>query len=503
MVDAQASRPRADPSATDPSATPAAATGIDPDTGSRSRNSQLLLFVALFGLFSTNFNVSVLAIVIPRLVHDFNAPPSTVSWLVVGPTLAYAVLGPTAGKLGDLYGRRRVYLIGLTGCCLFAGCTAAAPTAITAIAFRTASAVFGQSTAPTGMAIISEAFPPEKRVKALGYWGLTQAGGPVLGLVLGGAVIDQFGWRWIFIAQVPLTIAAFVLAFRILPQSKRLTDVRFDVTGTVLLATAAFSLMFAVNRGPLWGWTHPVVRGLFVVGPLCVVGFVLWERRIEHPLLPLHYFRNRDFTIPMITQAFCQVSYQGGFVLIPLMLSQLYGYKATRISLLTLGRPIMWGLAGPLSAWLVLRVSNRRVVLGGVLFNIAGCLLLTRIGKGTSQAEIVLLLAFAGVGVGVIVAPLMAMLTMAVGQRDLGVAAATSQMMTQIGSAGGVQLMQTIQVSRMPHDGVAGSYHWAFVAGAAVSSVAVLAAAGIRRTAPLRRSSANAESGGTPPRSVE
>jgi len=448
--------------------------------GDHSPSSRLLLLVALFGLFSTNFNISVLAIVVPRLVSDFHSPPSTVSWLVVGPTLAYAVLGPTSGKLGDLYGRRKVYLIGLTGCCVFAACTAAAPTALTAILFRTASAVFGQSTAPTGMAIIGEVFPVEQRVKALGYWGLVMAGGPVLGLVAGGAVIDQFGWRWIFIAQVPLTIAAFILAYRVLPQTRRLPDVHFDVTGTALLATAAFSLLFAVNRGPLWGWTSAAVLTLLAIAPLAAIGFVLCERSTAHPLLPLHYFANRAFTIPMITQSLCQVAYQGGFVLIPLMLSQLYGYKATHISLLTLGRPLLWGLAGPLSAWLVLRTGSRRLVMSGVALNAIACLLLTRIGIGTSQIEIVLLLAFAGVGVGVIVAPLMAMLTTAVSPRDLGVAAATSQMMVLIGSAGGVQLMQTIQVSRLAHDGIARSYHTAFIVAAAVASLAIFAAARIR-----------------------
>ncbi len=452
-------------------------------TGTRSRSSQLLLLVALFGLFSTNFNVSVLAIAIPRLVSDFSAPPSTVSWLVVGPTLAYAVLGPTAGKLGDLYGRRRVYLIGLAGCCVFAGCTAAAPTALTAILFRTASAVFGSSTAPTGMAIISEVFPRDQRVKALGYWGLVMAGGPVLGMVAGGPVIDQFGWRWIFIAQVPLTIAAFIVASRVLPQSQHTTTVHFDIPGTTLLAVAAFALLFAVNRGPLWGWNHPIVLTLFIATPVAAVGFVVRERSTPHPLLPLHYFRMREFTIPMVTQGFCQVAYQGGFVLIPLMLSQLYGYGATHISLLTIGRPLMWGLAGPLSAWLVMRTGNRRIVVTGVILNITACLLLTRIDTGTSALEIVFLLGFAGVGVGVIVAPLLAMLTTSVELHDLGVVAATSQMMVQIGSAGGVQLMQTVQVSRLARDGLAGSYHTAFVVAAAVSSVALISALGIRRPA--------------------
>jgi EmrB/QacA subfamily drug resistance transporter len=407
-------------------------------------------------------------------VRDFQAPPSTVSWLVVGPTLAFAVLGPTAGKLGDLYGRKKIYLIGLAGCCLFAGLTAAAPTALLAIAARTASAVFGQSTAPTGMAIISEAFPKEERVKALGYWGLVMAGGPMLGMVAGGLVIDHAGWRWIFIAQVPLTIAAFVLAWRVLPTSTKLANVRFDVPGTVLLGSAAFALLFAINRGPLWGWSHPIVVGLLAFAPCALAAFAQWERRVEHPLLPLHYFRMREFTIPMVTQAFCQVSYQGGFVLIPLLLTQLYGYTATHISLLTIGRPLMWGLAGPLAAWLVVRQGTRRVVLAGVSINVVGCLLLTQIGAGTPQALIVALLALAGFGVGIIVPPLMAMLTTAVVDRDLGVAAATSQMMVQIGSAAGVQLMQTIQVSRLAHDGIARSYHAAFVAAALVSSLALV-----------------------------
>ncbi len=450
------------------------------------RNERLLLGVALFGLFSTNFNVSVLAIVVPRLVVDFDSQPSTVSWLVVGPTLAYAVLGPTAGKLGDLFGRRRVYLIGLVGCGVFAGLTALAPTALTAILFRTASAVFGQSTSPTGMAIISEVFPREARVKALGYWGLVMAGGPVLGMVVGGPVIDQFGWRWLFVAQVPLTALALVLAARRLPVTTRRTGVSFDVSGTVLLAGAAFSLLFAINRGPLWGWSHPVVLALLATGSLAAAAFVPVERRAAHPLLPLRYFRMREFTIPIAAQGLCQIAYQGGYVLIPLLLSQLYGYSATHISLLTIGRPVMWGLAGPLAAWLVVRAGSRRVVVAGVLLNVAACLSLTLIGATTAEIAIVLLLGFAGLGVGIIVPPLMAMLTTAVGPEDLGVATATSQMMVMIGSAAGVQLMQTVQVSRLEADGLAGSYHAAFVVGAVVSALAVFWAVRIGHPARVR-----------------
>jgi MFS family permease len=251
------------------------------------------------------------------------------------------------------------------------------------------------------------------------------------------------------------------------------------VPGTVLLAGSAFSVLFAINRGPLWGWSHPVVAALLVAGPLAAVGFVLVERRATNPLLPLRYFRMREFTIPIATQGLCQIAYQGGYVLIPLLLSQLYGYSATHISLLTIGRPVMWGLAGPLAAWLVVRAGSRRVVVAGVVLNVIACLALTLIGATTAEVAIVLLLGFAGLGVGIIVPPLMAMLTTAVGPEDLGVATATSQMMVMIGSAAGVQLMQTVQVSRLEADGLAGSYHTAFVIGAVVSALAVLWAARI------------------------
>jgi MFS family permease len=141
----------------------------------------------------------------------------------------------------------------------------------------------------------------------------------------------------------------------------------------------------------------------------------------------------------------------------------------------------MWGLAGPLAAWLVARNGDRRVVVTGVALNVCACLLLTRIDVGTPQVEIVALLAFAGLGVGIIVPPLMAMLTTAVVPEDLGVATATSQMMVQIGSAAGVQLMQSVQVSRLASSGLAGSYHWAFVVGAVASVVGLASAAKVRR----------------------
>lgn len=460
----------------------------------------ILLGAALFGLFTTNFNVSVLAVVLPDLIDEFDTTGNLMSWVVVGPMLAFAVLGPTAGKLGDLFGRRRVYLVGLLGCCTFAGLTAIAQGPLQVVLLRSVSATFGAATAPAAMAIISAYFPREKRVQALGYWGLVLAGGPVLGMIVGGPVAEQFGWRWLFIAQVPLTLIGFVVAFVVLPVARRLADVHFDVAGTVLLAVAAGGFVFAVNRGPSWGWGNPVLLALFLLVPVAAVGFVLQERRSPNPLIPVEYFGRRNFAAPMAGQFLVNISYQGGFVVVPLMLAEVLGYGAGRIALVTLARPLFYGLAGPVTGKLAMRVGERRTVVVGALGVALATLLLATVGVGTSDVAIFAILALAGAGLGGMVPALTATVTTAVEDRDLGIAGAASQMTLQIGTAVGIQLFQTVQETREAQGvELAASYHSAFLVGSAFALVGAVVVGLIRS---MDRSPAEGDGAGELPPSI-
>jgi len=438
--------------------------------------------MVLFGIFATNFTSSILAVVIPRLIADFHSSKSAMAWVVTAPVLGFAVLGPTTGMLGDLYGRRRVYLIGLGGCGVFSLATALAPSAGALLAFRTLASVMGSATGPAGIAIISTTVPQHLRVKVLGYWGLTAAGGPVVGLVAGGPVADHLGWRWIFAAQAPLTIVALVLAAAILPSAQRRSDVHFDVPGTALLATGVFCLLFAVNRAPSWGWTHGVVLTMLAMCPLAVASFVVLERRIRYPLIPLPYLRRRNFSASLLALTVSQFAYQGGFVLVPLMLSELFGFDSTHISLITMSRPIAWGIAGPIAGWLTVRAGERRVSMAGALLNMLGCLAIATIVPSSSQFTIVLVLALAGVGVGLMTPPLTSALVSAVDEDDIGVAGACNQMMIQIGAVLGTQIMQTVQLSRAKAASAVGSYHDAFRVGALLAALGIVAAAFVVRT---------------------
>ena len=289
----------------------------------RSDYGWIVLAVALIGLAATNFMVSVLAAVVGTLADDFDTSASTMIWVVVGPNLGFAVLAPAAGKLADLYGRRQAFLVALVGSMVFGGLSAIAWSAGSLIMFRTVSAIFGSATGPAAIAVISERFTPDRRIKAMGYWAMVMAGGPVLGIILGGPIIDLFSWRWIFVAQVPITLAAIVLAWVVFPDSKRAADARFDLPGTVLLAGAATVFLFGVNRGPVLGWGHPVVLSCYVATPVLALLFWLQEHRTARPLIPVEYFRRRNFAMPMVSQFFTQFSYMGaGFVLAPLFMQE-------------------------------------------------------------------------------------------------------------------------------------------------------------------------------------
>ena len=447
----------------------------------------LVLWVALFGLVSANFMVSVLAAVVGNLADELGTSTSTMIWVVVGPNLGFAVLAVTAGKLADLYGRRQVFLVALLGSVVFGALSATAWSAGSLIAFRTISAVFGSACGPAGIAVVATQFPPERRIRVMGWWGMVMAGGPVLGIIAGGPIIDAFSWRWIFVAQVPIGLAALVAAYVVFPPTARAASVSFDLVGTVLLAVSVTALLFAVNRGPVWGWGSTIVLSLFAAVPVLLVLFVLQERATDVPLIPVAYFGETNFTAPLVSQFFTQFAYMGaGFVLAPLFLTEVLDYSATRASYLVTSRPLFFAFAGPVVGALGVRLGERVLGIGGALMVVASTVGLAFIDVGTSDLYIFAVLGVAGFGLGIIMPAMTTAVTNAVDPVDIGVAGGAQQMMLQLGTVAGIQVLQSVQVAREGVVGLAESFTQSFVIGAVVAGIGAVAALGIRRTEVLR-----------------
>jgi MFS family permease len=387
------------------------------------------------------------------------------------------------GRAGDVRGHKRIYLFGMVGAVVAAVLSALAWSAESLIAARVLGGIEGAATGAASMAMIFKAFPPEDRVKAMGYWSLVGAGGPVIGVVIGGFVIQHVGWRWIFAAQVPLILGALALALVVLPDTDRVSRGRVDRAGAVTLTAAVVAVLFALNRGTEWGWSHPAVVTSFVVAPLAALAFVGVERRAGEPLLPLHYLRRGNFSFAIGAQALSNFAYLGGFVLAPLLLAKVYGYEEDRIALLVISRPLTFSITAPIAGYLAVRWGERSSAVTGTVAVMLSMLVFATLDQGSSDLLIIAALALSGIGLGISSPSIAASLGNAVDDDNLGIASAASQVMTQVGVVAGIQLMVTVQASRVGAAGLVGSFRDAYLLGAGVCLLGVVCAAFLRSEA--------------------
>lgn len=443
-------------------------------------NRWAVLAVVLAGLFTVSITITLLAVSLTDIAKDLGTTTSVVNWTIVGPMLAFGIVGPAAGKAGDLFGHKRLFLIGLFGAGVFAVLTALSWNAGSLIAFRTLSASFGSATGPAAIAIINRIFDNDERVKALGYWSFVSAGAPVLGVVLGGPLVEAVGWRAIFVVQAPLCILGLIVALVLLPETERQKGVRFDWRGAVLLGIATTSLLLGVNRGRSWGWTSPALLSLFVLSGLALVAFVAVERRAAEPLLPLSWLRRRNLVAPISAQALSNFAYMGGFLITPVLLEEGLGYTTAVVGLLIIARPLAFSIAAPTGSRITMRVGERTAGMVGGAIVVVSMLCLAAIGIGTSSWFIVVALALSGIGLGFQSPAMGAIVAEAVDESDLGVAGALQQLMTQVGAVIGSQVMQTVQESTAGTHGLIPSYGIAYLVGAVVASFGVVAAWFIR-----------------------
>ena len=447
----------------------------------------IVLATVLFGLFSVGFTITILSVSIPRIARDLGSTESTLTWLVTGPILAFAVFGPSAGKLGDLRGQRRVYALSMVCVVVFAALTAVAWDAGSLIAFRVLGAATGAAVGPTSLALINRLFPPARRAQAMGYWTMVAAGGPVIGVVAGGPIVEVFGWRWIFAGQVPLTVAGLLLALAVLPETDRVESVRFDVAGAATLALAATSFLFAVNRGPVTGWSSPIVVGGFVLAPVMAWLFVRVERRAPAPLLPLAYLGRRNFSIPILTQVFTNFAYMGGFVITPLLLEGVFGYGETKTGSLLISRPLAFAISGPVMGYLAVKTGERFAAVGGAVAVFVSMLGLASLGADSSDSVVIGSLALSGIGLGMSAPALVASIANTVDEADLGVVGAVQQMMTQFGVVVGIQVMQATQAARESAVGEEAAFRDAYLVGAVAAFIGLVFALFVRSTRDAER----------------
>jgi len=445
-----------------------------------------VLWTVLAGLFSVNVTFTIFAVALNNVAAGLHTSLSDVTWVITAPLLTFGVAAPVLGKVGDRWGHRRLYLVGTALAVVCAVATAAAPNVGSLVAVRALSGIDGAAAGAASMALIFRVFDEHDRVKAMGWWSLVGAGGPVIGVVVGGFLISALGWRALFLVQAPLTAAAWVVAYIVLPETTTDRDrgtsstrSGFDWRGGLAITVAVTALLVGLNRGPVLGWRSPLVVGAFVVVPVATALFARVEARAPEPLVPLVYLRRRNFSFPILNQVFTNFAYMGGFILAPILLERVYGLTTAGAGLTVIARPLTFSLIAPVAGYAAGRAGLRNSALVGSVALAASMAVFALVGRQSGTGWIIVALALSGAGMGVASPSVAAAVANAVEPESLGVASASQQLMAQVGVVAGIQAMQTIQASRQAASGLVGSFHDAYVVGAGSCLLAALCAAGM------------------------
>jgi EmrB/QacA subfamily drug resistance transporter len=434
------------------------------------RYPKWVLFAALAGMFSTTFPITILAVSLAPIADEFGAAETTMAWVISGPMLLSAVTFPLLGKLGDLRGHRTIFLLGFVGATIVAALTAFAWDATSLIGFRTLAAILGGATQPTAMALIFSVYPPDERVRAMGWWTMTTAAAPALGLVAGGPLVDLFGWRIVFFIQAGLSAVALVLAYIVLRETQR-KYVRFDLAGSIALAIGVGGCMYAVASLRTLESDSTSFLVSLLIGILGIASFVAIERNVRDPLLPLEFFRSRNFGATLVTNAFTSAGYMGAFIIAPIFLYDM-GYSATSVSFIVLIRTATLMLASPFGGLLGDRMGERWASLFGCTLMTVGLVLVSWAAYEQSIVGFMLGLIGQGAGHGLSQPSTTAAIAHSVSESDLGIAAGVNRLMGQGGAAFGITILT------LAYGGVKSPDAFALAFGAgAVLSVASIATA--------------------------
>jgi EmrB/QacA subfamily drug resistance transporter len=461
-----------------------------------------VLAALLAGVLALNFTFTVFIVSLPKVADEFHTSVTVLTWTMTGPLLAYGLAAPLLGKAGDVFGHRRLYLLGLGGAMAAAAATALAPNLITLIGARALEGVQGAATGTASMALIMNTFEPEERVKAMGWWSLAGAGGPVLGVSIGAPVIAALGWRALFWIQLGAIVVAFCVVYLILPATPRSPEVeeaerartraefrRMDWWGSTSLSLAVTALMLALSLAPQRGWGDPVIVASLVVAVVGMAYFVVRIRTAANPLIPPRYFRRRNFTLPIIIRASAAFAYFGAFYLFPLLMEEGYGASISKVGALAVLRPITFGLSAPIAGYLTVKVGERFSSIAGAAMLTASLVAFGTLSTSSSELVVMAALILAGMGMGVSMPASSAVMASEVAASEMGVMSAAQMLSMQVGEVAGIQLLVMLQqgaakqrhlLGSGDHAALLATFHGPLLLGAAVGLVGVICSCFLR-----------------------
>ncbi len=407
------------------------------------------LVVACLGFFLVLLDASIVTVALPTIQADLHAKLADLQWVVDAYTLPFAALLLTAGTLGDRYGRKRVFLAGLVLFLLGSTLCGFANTLDWFLTGRVIQGVGGAALSPGSLAVLVAAFPePRVRTQAIGLWsgisGLALAAGPLVG----GVLIQLFGWPAIFFVNLPVGLVALTLAWPLLAESRNPSAERIDLPGQLLVIAALICLITALIESSSQGWTSPLILGLLSGSVVLLAAFLLLEVRVREPLLPLGLFANRVFSVANVAALIVGFALLGTVFFVTQYFQAEQGYTALESGLRTLPTTMGIFLVAPFAGLLAARLGPRFPIVVGAFLSGIALFLLTGLELTSSYGTIWWKLGMLGIGFGLMLSPLTAAVLSATPPTRAGLGSSMVNTSRQIGSTLGVAVLGTFVVQQ-------------------------------------------------------
>ncbi|HEY8103268.1 MAG TPA: DHA2 family efflux MFS transporter permease subunit [Gaiellaceae bacterium] len=396
--------------------------------------------VALFMVVLDNLVVST---ALPVIRTDLDATIEQLEWTVNAYTLTFAVFLLTGAALGDRFGRRRMFIIGLALFTAASAAAALAPSMEALIAARAVQGIGGAIVTPLTLTLLSAAFPAEKRGMVLGAWsgiaGLAVAAGPLVG----GAVVDGIAWQWIFWLNVPIGLVVLPLA-RLLTESHG-PDKALDLPGLGLASAGLFGVVWGLVHGNSDGWGSPQIVASLTVGVALLAAFVAWEARAKEPMLPLRFFRDRAFSAANGASLAMYFGMFGSIFLLSQFFQTAQGYSPFEAGLRVLPWTAMPMVVAPIAGALSDRIGGRPFLAGGLALQAIGLGWIAAVSSAdVAYSSLVGPFIVSGIGMGMFFAPVANIVLTSVGTRDEGKASGASNAIREVGGVFGVAVLASI-----------------------------------------------------------
>src|SRR4051794_24389492 len=452
-----------------------------------TRTRWLALYVLCLGSLMIVLDVTIVNVALPSIREDLGFSETSLAWVVNAYLLTYGGFLLLGGRLGDLFGHRRLFLAGIALFTLASLACGLSTTQWMLVTSRTVQGLGGAVASAVSLSLMTTLFTePTERAKAMGVFGFVAAGGGSIGVVLGGVLTDLINWHWIFLVNFPIGVVVSVLTLRLLPGERGpSTSSRLDVGGAVTVTVALMLAVYAIVNGNQTGWTSAQTLGLLGAAVALMALFIGIESRVASPLVPLGLFKRRNIRVSNMVGVLWAAAMFAWFFLSALYLQLVLGYSPLNVGLSFLPANLIMGFFSiGLSAKLVMRFGFRKPLATGLLLAAAGLLLFVRAPvDGSFVVDVLPSMILLGFGAGIAFNPVLLAAMSDVEPNESGLASGLVNTSFMMGGALGLAVLASIAASRSHSLRVGGSaelsaltggYHLAFLVGAAFAATAAV-----------------------------